>query len=65
MMTAAKITLAITRSGADLTAEATIEGADGNTYTTKYVMTTSLTADAPCYFFLTSEKCYVEVLSVE
>lgn len=65
MMSAAKVTLAVSRSGADVTLNATILGSDGVEYTSTSVITSTLAADAPCYFFLTGEKVYIEVLSVE
>lgn len=65
MMTAAKVTLTISRSGSDVTIDAVINGADGVEYTSKSVITSTLTSDAPCHFFLVGEKVYIEVLSVE
>ena len=65
MMTDADVTLTISRSGSDVTIAATIVGADGVTYTSNSVITSTLTADAPCYFFITGEGAYIEVLSVE
>lgn len=65
MMTDADVTLTISRSGSDVTIAATIVGADGVTYTSNSVITSTLTADAPCYFFITGEGAYIEILSVE
>ena len=64
-MTDADVTLVITRNGSELTLEATQVCADGNTYTSKMVVTSDLTADAPCHFFFVTDTDYVEVLSVE
>ena len=64
-MTDADVTLKITRNGSEITMEATQVCADGNTYTSKMVVTSTLTADAPCHFFFVTDTDYVEVLSVE
>lgn len=64
MMTNAKVTLTITRNGSVITMDAVILGADGAEYTSKSEITSTLTADAPCYFFVTGEKVYIEILSV-
>lgn len=65
MMSAAQTTLTISRDGADVTIVADYIGSDGNTYNSTSKVTTGMTADDPCYFFLTGEKCYIELLSVE
>lgn len=65
LMTDADITLTISRSGSEITMEYAFTGADGTQMTEKVVVASALTADAPCYFFFTGEKCYVELLGVE
>lgn len=65
LMTDAEVTLVLSRSGSDITVEATFVGADGTTMTSTSVITSTLTSDAPCYFFVTAELAYVEILSVE
>ncbi len=65
LMKDAEVTVVINRSGATLTLDFTFVGADGTTMTSKAVVTTSLTADAPCHVFVSGEKSYVELLSVE
>lgn len=65
MMSAAQTTLTISRDGADVTIVADYIGSDGNAYNSTSKVTTGMTADDPCYFFLTGEKCYIELLSVE
>jgi hypothetical protein len=65
-MKAAKVTLTISRAANVLTIDAVVEDRNGNTYNTQSVATSNvLTADDPCYFFLTCEECYLEILSVE
>jgi hypothetical protein len=65
-MKAAKVTLTISRNANVLTIDAAIEDANGNSYTNQSVVTSSLLgADDPCYFILSCEECYLEVLSVE
>ena len=64
-MTDAEVTLVITRNGGEITIDTTITAADGSILTQKAVVTSTLTADAPCYFFFTGEKAYIEILSVE
>ncbi|MBE5832331.1 MAG: LamG domain-containing protein [Butyrivibrio sp.] len=61
----AKVTLTIERKAGDITIDANIEGADGETYTSKTTMTSSLSATDPVYMLITCEECLVEVLSVE
>lgn len=65
LMTDADVTLVLTRNGGEVTINMTFVGADGTTMTEKAVITSTLTADAPCYFFLLGEACYIEILSVE
>jgi len=63
-MTDAEVTIVITRNGGEIVMDTTITAADGSVLTQKATVTSTLTADAPCYFFITGEKCYIEVLSV-
>lgn len=65
LMADAEVTISMTRNGATVTVETTFVGADGTTMTSTAVITTTLTADAPCYFFFTGENSYIEILSVE
>lgn len=65
MMTAAEVTIEISRAGGEITMNTSFVGADGNTYTEEATITSTLTADAPCYFFVTGEGAYIEILSVE
>lgn len=64
-MTDADVTLVISRSNGVITIDATMVCSDGNTYTSKEVVTSTLTADGACHFFFVSDACYLEVLSVE
>lgn len=65
-MKAADVTLAVSRDANVIVLDATVIGADGNTYTNKTTVTSStLKAGDPCYFFLTGEACYIDILSVE
>ena len=64
-MTDADVTLVISRANGVITIDATMACADGKTYTSKSVVTSTLTADAPCHFFFVADACYLEVLSVE
>lgn len=64
-MTNAQVTLTITRNGSEITIEATQVCSDGNTYTSKEVVTCGLTSDAACHFFFVTDTDYIEVLSVE
>ena len=52
------------RYGATVNVETTFVGADGTAMTSSAVITTSLTADAPCYVFVGGEAAYIELLSV-
>ena len=61
----AKVKLEITRKGGDITILATIDGADGETYTSTTTMTSKLTSADPIYMLVTCEECLVEILSVE
>ena len=65
LMTDADIKLTISRSGSELTLDYVFTGADGTEMTEKVVVASTLTADAPCYFFFTCEECYIDIISVE
>ena len=60
-----KVSLTINRTGGDITIDAIIEGGDGETYTNTTTMTSKLTGSDPVWMLVTSEKCLVEILSVE
>lgn len=64
LMKDAEVTVVLTRSGATVTVETTFVGADGTTMTSTATVTTSLTAEAPCYVFVGGEGAYIELLSV-
>ncbi len=64
MIKNAKVALTITREGSVVTMDTVFtDMVDGTEYTSKGVITTA--AEGDMYFFLTGEKCYLEVLSVE
>lgn len=60
----AEVTVVLTRNGATVNMETTFVGADGTSMTSTAVITTSLTAEAPCYVFVGGEGAYIELLSV-
>lgn len=64
MMRDAEVTLSLTRSGGLITADISFAGANGMTASEVAIITTSMTADSPCWFFLTVEHCCLELLSV-
>ncbi len=64
MMLAANVTIEITRNGGEIVMNTTFVDADGNEATEEATITSTLTADDPCYFFFTGEGCYIEILSV-
>lgn len=64
LMKDAEVTIVLTRNGATVNVETTFVGADGTTMTSSAVITTSLTAEAPCYVFVGGEAAYIELLSV-
>ena len=63
-MMAADVTLEVSRSGNVITVDATVVGADGVTYTSTSTIT-SETLDGDCYFFITGEACYIDIMSIE
>lgn len=65
IMMDADVTLTITRSGSDIALNGVIVDASGNEYTYKVESDTAAAAGDPMYVFLTGEKCYIEILSVE
>ncbi len=66
MMKDAEVTIKLTRNDSTISVDATFVAADGTEYTQQGTMTTeTLTAAEPCYFFVTGEGAYVEILSVE
>lgn len=64
LMKDAEVTVVLTRNGNTVNVETTFVGADGTTMTSTAVITTSLTAESPCYVHVTCEKAYVELISV-
>lgn len=64
-MTDAEVTIVFTRNGSEITIESNIVCADGSNFTSKMVVTSTLTAEAPCYFFFVTDTDYLEILSVE
>lgn len=65
IMLKADVTLKFTRNGGNVVVDGVIVAADGKEYTYKVTAETTATAADPMYVFLTGEKCYVEILSVE
>lgn len=64
-MRAADVTMVITRNGGEIVIDTTFVDRKGTEYTSKATITSTLTADAPCYFFITGEQAYIELMSVE
>ena len=64
LMKDAEVTVVLTRNGNTINMETTFVGADGTTMTSSAVITTSLTAEAPCFVFVGGEGAYIELLSV-
>lgn len=61
----ATVTLKITRNAEAIVVDGTVVSADGTEYTYKANATTTAAASDPMYVFMTCEKCYIELLSVE
>lgn len=59
------VTMVITRNGSDIVIESTFVDRKGNEFTSTATVTSTLTADAPCYFFFTGEQAFIELMSVE
>ncbi|MCM1191849.1 MAG: LamG domain-containing protein [Butyrivibrio sp.] len=60
------VTMVITRNGAEIVIDTTFVDRKGNEFTSKATLKpATLTADAPCYFFITGEQAYIELMSVE
>ncbi|MDE6639274.1 MAG: LamG domain-containing protein [Acetatifactor sp.] len=64
-MKAADVTMVITRNGGEIVIDTTFVDRKGTEYTSKATITSTLTADAPCYFFITGEQAFIELMSVE
>lgn len=64
-MRAADVTMVITRNGGEIVIDTTFVDRKGTEYTSTATITSTLTADAPCYFFITGEQAYIELMSVE
>lgn len=65
MMEDADVTIKITRDGGKLLLDFTFTGADSSVWTETGEIISTMTADSPVYFFITNEKCYNDILSVE
>ncbi len=59
------VTLVLTRNGSEIVIDTTFVDRKGNEMTGKATITSTLTADAPCYFFFTGEQAFIELMSVE
>lgn len=59
------VTMVITRNGSDIVIDSTFVDRKGNEFTSTATVTSTLTADAPCYFFITGEQAFIELMSVE
>ena len=64
LMTAAQVEVVITRAGGEITINYTFTGADGTVMTETAVVTSTLTAEDPCFVHVTGEAAYIELLSV-
>ncbi len=65
LMGDAEVTVVMTRNAETVVVDFTFTGADGTVMTEKATLTTSLTAEAPCYVHVGGEGAYIELLSVE
>ena len=65
VMMDAAVTLEINRDGDTITVNSTMVDYNGTANTSKSVLTTELTKDDPCYFLITCEECYIDILSVD
>lgn len=65
MMKDAEVTIKLTRNGDTISVDATFVAADGTEYTQQGTIKSRLTSADPCYFFITGEGAYIEILSVE
>ncbi len=61
----ADVTATITRNGGEIVIDAEIVDRNGDVHTNKTTFTSALTAADPCFFLITCEECFLEVLSVE
>lgn len=65
-MKAADVTLTISRTDNVIVVDAVIVDRNGNELTSKSTVTSNvMTADDPCYFLITCEECYIDILSIE
>ncbi len=65
-MKEADVTLTISRTDNVIVVDAKIVDRNGNEYTNKSTITSNvMTADDPCYFLITCEECYIDILSIE
>lgn len=65
LMKDAEVTVVVTRADGQITVEITFVGADGTTMTETGTVLSDLPADAPCFFMLTGENAYIEILEVK
>ncbi len=65
LMKDAEVTIKITRNGGAIKLETTYVGADGTTMTSTGDVTIAAAAGDPVHVFVTGEKSYIELLSVE
>ena len=65
-MKAADVTLKISRTDNVIVVDAVIVDRNGNEFTSKSTITSNtMGADDPCYFLITCEECYIDILSIE
>jgi hypothetical protein len=65
-MKAADVTLEISRNDNVIVVDAVIVDRNGKEFTSKSTVTSNvMTADDPCYFLITCEECYIDILSIE
>ena len=65
-MNGADVTLTVSRKGNDITVDAAIKGGDGKDYTSKCELPGASTGiDGDVYFFLTNEKSYIDIMSIQ
>lgn len=65
LMKKADVTVTISRKDSTITMDWTFVGRDGTEMTEKGTITSTLTKDAPCYFFIVCEECYIDIFSVK
>ena len=64
LTTDSEVEIVFTRAGGQVTMDYTFTGADGTVMTEKAVISSTLTADGPCYVHFTGEGAYIELLSI-